>query len=310
MNRILRQIGHFFGWDLSCLCSPWLLHFGNLTGDGSESTCRSPEMIGFPVPSWMGMRKVPELARKRLAEIVATKAMEMIGEIKHLSNLLEPWPCQSSLRRFVVGAKRKSRPVTMMWCDIRAIVLRIDTVLAIIRPEIPVNCFQRNDTHTGIRNLRRRYPRSPEVPGLHARREAGAGGRRRQIPFARRRTQGFRGRPGAAQDCVDRVPVPAHWEAFYNGPTYRGLKAIGDACSSARLVGVDGTGQAPGGGTQAATGPGIVCPAVAPIFGRAPSGSRAGGESIASIGTPRQNAIHLAANHRAQNVGIIVAPRR
>jgi uncharacterized protein (DUF1330 family) len=31
------------------------------------------------------------------------------------------------------------------------------------------------------------------------------------------------------------------WEAFYNGPTYQGLKAIRDACSSARLVGVEGT---------------------------------------------------------------------
>jgi uncharacterized protein (DUF1330 family) len=30
------------------------------------------------------------------------------------------------------------------------------------------------------------------------------------------------------------------WEAFYNGPTYQGLKAIRDACSSARLVGVEG----------------------------------------------------------------------
>ena len=30
------------------------------------------------------------------------------------------------------------------------------------------------------------------------------------------------------------------WEDFYNGPTYRGLKSIRDACSSARLVGVAG----------------------------------------------------------------------
>jgi uncharacterized protein (DUF1330 family) len=30
------------------------------------------------------------------------------------------------------------------------------------------------------------------------------------------------------------------WEAFYNGPIYQGLKAIRDACSSARLVGVEG----------------------------------------------------------------------
>jgi len=36
-------------------------------------------------------------------------------------------------------------------------------------------------------------------------------------------------------------PSVAHWEAFYNGPTYRGLKAIRDSCSSARLVGVEGT---------------------------------------------------------------------
>jgi uncharacterized protein (DUF1330 family) len=30
------------------------------------------------------------------------------------------------------------------------------------------------------------------------------------------------------------------WEAFYNGATYQGLKTIRDACSSARLVGVEG----------------------------------------------------------------------
>lgn len=30
------------------------------------------------------------------------------------------------------------------------------------------------------------------------------------------------------------------WESFYHGPTYSGLKAIRDACSSARLVSVEG----------------------------------------------------------------------
>jgi uncharacterized protein (DUF1330 family) len=30
------------------------------------------------------------------------------------------------------------------------------------------------------------------------------------------------------------------WESFYNGPTYRQFKAIRDACSSARLVSVEG----------------------------------------------------------------------
>jgi uncharacterized protein (DUF1330 family) len=37
-------------------------------------------------------------------------------------------------------------------------------------------------------------------------------------------------------------PSVAAWESFYNGPTYQGLKAIRDACSSARLVGVEGLG--------------------------------------------------------------------
>lgn len=32
----------------------------------------------------------------------------------------------------------------------------------------------------------------------------------------------------------------AAFEAFYNGPTYQGLKSVRDACSSARLVGVEG----------------------------------------------------------------------
>jgi uncharacterized protein (DUF1330 family) len=36
-------------------------------------------------------------------------------------------------------------------------------------------------------------------------------------------------------------PSVQHWESFYNGATYQGLKAVRDACSSARLVGVDGT---------------------------------------------------------------------
>jgi uncharacterized protein (DUF1330 family) len=35
-------------------------------------------------------------------------------------------------------------------------------------------------------------------------------------------------------------PSLAAWESFYHGPTYRGLKAVRDACSSARLVSVEG----------------------------------------------------------------------
>ena len=35
-------------------------------------------------------------------------------------------------------------------------------------------------------------------------------------------------------------PSVAAWERFYNGPTYRSLKHIRDACSSARLVSVEG----------------------------------------------------------------------
>jgi uncharacterized protein (DUF1330 family) len=35
-------------------------------------------------------------------------------------------------------------------------------------------------------------------------------------------------------------PTIAAWEAFYNGSTYRRLKSIRDACSSARLVSVAG----------------------------------------------------------------------
>lgn len=37
-------------------------------------------------------------------------------------------------------------------------------------------------------------------------------------------------------------PSVAAWESFYNGATYQGLKSIRDACSSARLVGVEGLG--------------------------------------------------------------------
>lgn len=37
-------------------------------------------------------------------------------------------------------------------------------------------------------------------------------------------------------------PSVAAWEQFYNGATYQGLKAIRDACSSARLVSVEGLG--------------------------------------------------------------------
>jgi uncharacterized protein (DUF1330 family) len=35
-------------------------------------------------------------------------------------------------------------------------------------------------------------------------------------------------------------PSVAAWETFYYGPVYQGLKAIRDACSSARLVSVEG----------------------------------------------------------------------
>ncbi len=35
-------------------------------------------------------------------------------------------------------------------------------------------------------------------------------------------------------------PSVAAWETFYYGPVYQGLKATRDACSSARLVSVEG----------------------------------------------------------------------
>ena len=35
-------------------------------------------------------------------------------------------------------------------------------------------------------------------------------------------------------------PSVAAWEEFYNGPTYQGLKHLRDACSTARLVCVEG----------------------------------------------------------------------
>ncbi|MES2712466.1 MAG: DUF1330 domain-containing protein [Pseudomonadota bacterium] len=35
-------------------------------------------------------------------------------------------------------------------------------------------------------------------------------------------------------------PSVAHWETFYYGPVYQGLKDIRDGCSSARLVSVVG----------------------------------------------------------------------
>jgi uncharacterized protein (DUF1330 family) len=35
-------------------------------------------------------------------------------------------------------------------------------------------------------------------------------------------------------------PSVAAWESFYNGTTYQGLKRVRDACSSARLVSVEG----------------------------------------------------------------------
>lgn len=35
-------------------------------------------------------------------------------------------------------------------------------------------------------------------------------------------------------------PSVAAWEEFYNGPTYQGLKHLRDACSTARLVSVEG----------------------------------------------------------------------
>jgi uncharacterized protein (DUF1330 family) len=35
-------------------------------------------------------------------------------------------------------------------------------------------------------------------------------------------------------------PSIAAWELFYYGPVYQGIKAIRDACSSARLVSVEG----------------------------------------------------------------------
>jgi uncharacterized protein (DUF1330 family) len=37
-------------------------------------------------------------------------------------------------------------------------------------------------------------------------------------------------------------PSAEAWDSFYNGPVYQGLKPIRDACSSARLVSVEGLG--------------------------------------------------------------------
>ena len=37
-------------------------------------------------------------------------------------------------------------------------------------------------------------------------------------------------------------PSVEAWESFYNGATYQGLKSVRDACSSARLVSVEGLG--------------------------------------------------------------------
>ena len=37
-------------------------------------------------------------------------------------------------------------------------------------------------------------------------------------------------------------PSVAAWETFYNGTTYQALKGVRDACSSARLVSVEGLG--------------------------------------------------------------------
>lgn len=37
-------------------------------------------------------------------------------------------------------------------------------------------------------------------------------------------------------------PSTEAWESFYNGAVYQGLKAVRDACSSARLVSVEGLG--------------------------------------------------------------------
>lgn len=39
---------------------------------------------------------------------------------------------------------------------------------------------------------------------------------------------------------VPEFPLVAAFEAFYHGPIYQGLKPIRDACSSARLVSVEG----------------------------------------------------------------------
>ena len=37
-------------------------------------------------------------------------------------------------------------------------------------------------------------------------------------------------------------PSVTAWKSCFNGPTYQGLKSIRDACSSARLVSVEGIG--------------------------------------------------------------------
>jgi uncharacterized protein (DUF1330 family) len=59
------------------------------------------------------------------------------------------------------------------------------------------------------------------------------------IPWARSRGQRQRAADPSGQ-IWEEFPSVAAWEAFYNGETYQGLKAIRDECSSARLVSVEG----------------------------------------------------------------------
>lgn len=41
---------------------------------------------------------------------------------------------------------------------------------------------------------------------------------------------------------LQEFPSVAAWESVYNGAAYQGLKSVRDACSSARLVSVEGLG--------------------------------------------------------------------
>jgi uncharacterized protein (DUF1330 family) len=110
----------------------------------------------------------------------------------------------------------------------------------LFRQPVQGECPTEEVMNVSLCDLRRRYQRHGEISGIHGRVKPAlekAGGRY----LARGgQHQVHEGDWSPRRIVLLEFPSTEAFESFYHGDTYRSLKSIRDACSSARLVSVEG----------------------------------------------------------------------